>query len=176
MRTATIALAGSALVFAMCGCKSAPPPRPAAPQSTLAKASYPPRPSVAPPPFKVFHTTDNSITLVTAENATDDQIEAIIWELRDAAHNHTFDKLHISQKLVDARDPIIWFHIYRGTKCASEKYTSGALPCGAAYHAAGDYTFGGFSNPNHDDGILIHDEDHETHLWDADAPYNAPIP
>lgn len=167
----TIRLLSIALLATMLGCKSAPAPTPAPSSPVVTKPAYPPRPTVAPPPFKVFHTTDNSITLVTDANATDDQVEAIIWELRDAAHNHTFDKLHIPQKLVDARDPMVWFHIYRGPKCASEKYTTGALPCGAAYHAAGDYTFGGFSNPNHDDGILIHDENHETHLWDPDAPY-----
>jgi len=54
---------------------------------------YPARPTTPPPPFKIFHQTDNSITLVTDEHATDDQIKAIIWQLRDAAHAHTFAAL-----------------------------------------------------------------------------------
>jgi len=169
-----VVLTLSALAFGVAGCKSAPAPAPAPSSPVVAKPAYPPRPTITPPPFRVFHTTDNSITLVTDANATDDQIEAIIWQLRDAAHNHSFDKLHIPQKLVDARDPMIWFHIYRGAKCASEKYTSGKLPCGASYHAAGDYTFGGFANPNHEDGVLIHDENHQTELWNPDTPYPAP--
>ena len=103
-------------------------------------------------------------------NATDEQIEAILWKLHDAARTQTFDDLLISQKLVDARNPIIWFHIYRGPKCADEKYTTDALPCGPSYHAAGDYTLGSFSNKNRDDGILLHADGHQTELWNPDAP------
>lgn len=109
------------------------------------------------------------ITLVAPENATDDQIAAIVWQLRDAAHDHSFDKLHISQKLVDARDPIEWFHLYRGAKCAGEKFTKGPLPCGAAYHAAGDFTLGSFHDKDHAQGALVHDEDHQTALWDPSS-------
>jgi hypothetical protein len=151
------------------GCKSAPAPTPAPPQPAVAKSAYPLRPTTPPPPFRVFHTTDNSITLVTVPNATDDQISAILWQLHDAARAHTFDDLLISQRLVDARNPIIWFHLYRGPKCANEKYTTGTLPCGPSYHAAGDYTLGGFTNKNHDEGLLLHGEDHQTELWNPDS-------
>jgi len=136
-------------------------------------SAYPPRPTIAPPPFQVFHTTDNSITIVTDPSATDDQIDAILWQLHDAARNNTFALLHLPQQvqqLIDKRDPIIWFHVYRGSKCASEKYTTGALPCGPSYHAAGDYTLGGFSNKDRDDGVLLHADDKETELWNPDAP------
>ena len=163
-----------ACVATLSGCKSAPP---FVATKILCKQPldpFPPRPTTPPPPFKVFHQTDNSITLVTDEHATDNQIEAIIWQLRDTAHAHTFATLHINQKAVDKRDPIMWFHLYRGSKCASEKYTSGALPCGGAYHASGDYILGSFANKDHDDGALLKDEDHETHLWNPDAPYTAP--
>lgn len=152
-------------------CKSTPAPTPAPSTPVVTKPAYSPRPTITPPPFKVFHTTDNSITLVTDANATDDQIAAIIWQLHDAARSHTFDKLHIPQTFVDKRDPMIWFHIYRGAKCASEKYTTGTLPCGASYHAAGDYTLGSFSNKDHDDGVLLHDENHQTELWNPDASH-----
>lgn len=167
-RTAPALMGALACVALLAGCKSSPAPQPTAAQLELAAHSTPqtpPRPSVAPPPFKVFHHDASSITLVTKDNATDDEIAAILWQLHDAARAHSFDKLGIPQKLVDARDPMIWFHLYRGRKCASEKYTSGALPCGAAYHAAGDYTLGGFTDKNHDDAILLHDENHEVHLW-----------
>ena len=160
------------VVIPIVGCKSAPAPTTTATTPAIPpKPTYPQRPTVAPPTFKVFHTTDNSITLVTDANATDDQIAAILWQLHDAAHNHTFDALHIPQQFVDARDPMIWFHIYRGPKCASEKYTTGALPCGASYHAAGDYTLGSFSNKNRDDAVLLHADDKQTELWNPDAAH-----
>jgi hypothetical protein len=152
------------------GCKSAPAPTPAPRQRTVAKSTYPPRLTTPPPSFKVFHTTDNSITLVTDADATDDQIAAILWQLHDAAHDHTFAALHIPQQFVDKRDPMIWFHIYRGPKCASEKYITGALPCGPSYHAAGDYTLGSFSNKDRDDAVLLHGDDKQTELWNPDAP------
>ena len=137
--------------------------------TTVPAQTYPIRPIVPPPAFKVFHHDASSITLVTKDNATDAEIEAIIWELRDAAQAHSFDKIGVPQKLVDARDPIVFIHIYRGSKCASEKYTGGALPCGASYHAAGEFTLGGFSNHDRADGALLHDEDHQTELWNPDA-------
>ena len=184
---AAIAACGCAV-----GCKQAPPmvDKPIdAPTSTTSPASgkpstatnptHAPAPPtstapVLPPPFKVFHQTDATITLVTDPNATDAQITAILWQLRDAAATHTFDKLHIPQKVVDGRDPIIWFHVYRGPKCASEKYTTGKLPCGPSYHAAGEFTYGGFSAPNRTAGTLMRDENHETILWDPDKPYTPP--
>jgi hypothetical protein len=163
-----------ALIAAL-GCNSTPK-RPAlstlSEGTTVSNVSI--RPSVAPPTFKLFHQTADSFTLVTTPTATDDQISAIIWQLRDAAHTHTFDKLNIPQKLVDARDPMVWFHIYRDPKCAAEKYAPGAPPCGPSYHAAGDYTFGGGANHQWDDGVLLHDETHQTELWPSGSAYTPP--
>ena len=136
------------------------------------------RPTTPPPTFKLFHQTPDSFTLVTLPTATDDQISAILWQLRDAAHTHTFDALHIPQKVVDARDPMVWFHLYRGPKCAPEKYTDGKLPCGPSYHAAGDYTFGGGPHHDWDSGVLLpktdSPTDHETQLWSPGSPYTPP--
>ena len=167
------AFAVLAVMIPVLGCKSTPSPAPA---PKTQQVLTPPRPNVPPPAFKVFHHDESTLTLVTKETATDEEIESLIWELRDAVHARTLDKLEISQKLVDNRKPIVWFHIYRGTKCASEKYASGPPPCGGSYHAAGDYTYGGYSNHEQDEGALLHDEDHEVQLWDPDAPYKAPAP
>jgi hypothetical protein len=131
----------------------------------------PVRPSAAPATFKVFHKSDTTYTLVVPEDATDEQVESLIWELRDAAHARTLDKLKLSQKMVDERKPLVWFHIYRGSKCASEKYADGPPPCGGSYHAAGDYTYGGYRNRETDNGSIFHGEDHETQLWDPEIPY-----
>jgi hypothetical protein len=154
------------------GCKTASTPSPTTTSTTSAPApaQYPARPTIATARFEVFHHNADSITLVTKENASDAVIEAILWQLRDAARTHSFDKLGVPQKLVDARDPIIFFHLYRGSKCASEKYTSGALPCGASYHAAGEFTLGGFANHDRADGALLQDENHQIELWNPDAP------
>ena len=162
----------SAAPLALClvlGCHSTPAPTPASTSTTQPTTTYAPRPTTPPPPIKLFHQTDNTLTLVTTPDATNDQIAAIIWQLRDAANTHTFDTLHLPQKFIDARSPIVWFHIYRGPKCASEKYTSGKLPCGASYHAAGEFTLGSFSDSNRTDGELVVDENHSTPLWNPDA-------
>ena len=129
---------------------------------------YPTRPTVAPPPFKLFHQTTDSLTLVTADSATDEQIEAILWLLHDAARAHSFDKIHLPQTFIDRRDPIVFVHIYRGSKCASEKYAD-KLPCGGSYHAAGDFTLGSFANRDRTDGALLVDENRQTELWNPDA-------
>jgi len=146
--------------------------------TTTTTAPQTPRPTTPPPPFKLFHATNDSFTLVTLPTATDDQIAAILWQLRDAAHTHTFDTLGIPQKVVDARDPMVWFHLYRGPKCADEKYTDAKLPCGLSYHAAGDYTFGGGPDHQWDSGVLLPKPDaptdHETQLWPPGSPYTAP--
>ena len=161
----------SVLAFsaAFCGCSSSTPaPASEGAQMQLAAAATPKiatRPSITPPAFTVFHHDASSVTLVTKENATDDEIAAILWQLHDAARSRSFDKLGIPQKLVDARNPMIWFHLYRGPKCASEKYTPGKLPCGAAYHAAGDYTLGGFHDKDHDTAVVLQDENHQTTLF-----------
>jgi hypothetical protein len=168
-----VALAAVALLS---GCKSTPPPSPATKPQQTQQVQAPPRPSVPPPAFKVFHHDDSNFTLVTKDNASDEEIESLIWQLRDAAHARTLDKLKISQKLIDARKPMVWFHIYRGAKCASEKYAEGPPPCGGSYHGAGDYTYGGFTNHERDAGALLHDENHEVQLWDPDTPYTPSAP
>ena len=168
----------TALLMVLCdGCKSAPT-QPVSTQtpSTVQAPLYPTRPTVPPPPFKLFHQNPTSITLVTKENASDEEIEAILWQLRDAAHAHTFGTLHIPQKLVDHRDHKIWFHLYRGSKCAAEKYAEGAPPCGGSYHAAGDYTFGSYTNPEQDNATLLHGDDQETPLWDPEKLYTSTKP
>jgi len=158
------------------GCKSTPAPTTAATTPQPQAPLYPARPTTPPPPFKLFHQSPTSITLVTSETATDEEIEAILWQLRDAAHAHTFGTLHIPQKLVDHRDHKIWFHLYRGSKCASEKYADGPPPCGGSYHAAGDYTFGSYTNPEQDNATLLHGDDQETPLWDPEKLYTSTKP
>jgi hypothetical protein len=159
------------LAMLAAGCKTSQSSAPVAPSKTAEPAAvYPARPTVKPPAFKVFHTHDSIVTLVTKQDATDEEIESLIWELRDAAHARTLDALKVSQKMVDERSPIVWFHIYRGTKCAAEKYADGPLPCGNRYNGAGDYTYGGYANKELDRGV-IRDGDKESELWDPEKVY-----
>jgi hypothetical protein len=169
MRLARTTLALLVLTCAglISGCKSSTPATPPQPQASL----YPPRPSVLPPAVKIFHQDNDTYTLVTKPSATDDEIAAILWQFRDAAHARTFDRLGLSQAFIDARKPIVWIHVYRGPKCASEKYNKGPLPCEAAYHGTGDYTLGDYKNPQWDQGVLHRANGAEIQLWDSDAPY-----
>jgi hypothetical protein len=167
--TSLLAVFGVILCLLLSGCKSVAPTVASRPSEKPPAPSFPPRPTIAPPAFKIFHQDNDTYTLVTRPNATDDEISAILYQLRDAAQNHSFDSLHLSQAFIDARKPIVWFHVYRGAKCASEKYTKGPYPCGASYHGAGDYTLGDYKNPQWDDAVLLHANGAETHLWDPDA-------
>jgi hypothetical protein len=150
-------------------CKTAAPLVSKTMPLTQTPTHYPSRPEGKPPAFHLFHQTDNTLTLVTLPKASDRQITAIIFQLRDAANSHTFDSLHLPQAFIDKRDPIVWFHVYRGDKCASEKYTSAKLPCGASYHAAGEFTLGSFKDPDHTDGELLSKPDHPTALWNPET-------
>ena len=152
------------------GCNNAAPPAKSAPAPATIEYHYPPRPTIPPPAVKVFHQDEDTYTLVTKADATDDEISAILWQLSDAAHSQSFDKLHLSQKFIDTRKPTVWFHIYRGSKCANEKFVKGKYPCGAKYNGAGDYTLGTYKNPLWNDASVHHADGSETHLWDPDVP------
>jgi hypothetical protein len=174
LRAGAAALTLMALAMLLSGCKSAPAPMShhmQLPDSST--PTYPARPTTPPAPFKIFHHANSTFTLTVAPNASDDAIAALVWQLRDAARTHTFDTLHIPQRQVDADGSTVWFHIYRGPKCAPEKYAPGEPPCGASYHAAGDYTFAPTARPTWDQGQLNHGES-QTSLWNPDAPYTAP--
>ena len=159
------------LPLLLIGCKSTPAPVPTPASDTTSAAAYPARPTTPPPAFKIFHHANSTFTLTVPEKSTDDEISALVWQLRDAARTSNFDKIHIPQKQVDADGSTVWFHIYRGSKCAPEKYAPGNPPCGASYHAAGDYTLAPAAR--WDKGQLNHGEA-QTDLWNPDAPYTIP--
>lgn len=160
----------SGIVLMIGGCKSATPPASAVPAE---KQTYPARPSVRPAAFKLVHQDNDTFTLATSEAATDQEIAALLWQFHDAAHAHTFDALHLSQAFIDARQPKVWFHVYRGARCAAEKYTKGPLPCDASYHGVGDYTLGSYAKRDWDEGVMHHPDGTETRLWDSDAGFGS---
>ena len=172
MRVICSMITAVAVSFSVVGCKPAPPPAPPkAAKPAAEEYHFPARPTVAAPGVKIFHKDDDTYTLVTKADATDDEVAAIIWQFRDAAHDKSFDKLHLSEKFIDSRKPTVWIHVYRGAKCANEKLVSRNYPCGAKYNGAGDYTLGSYTNPLWDDGVLHTADGRETKLWDPDAPY-----
>jgi hypothetical protein len=150
----------------LAGCNSTPIPPLTPPTHTAIRSGL----STPPPPFHLVHQTTDSLTLVTTETATDDQLAALLYQLHDAASAHSFQKLHLPQAFIDHRDPIIFIHLYRGPKCAAEKYTTAAYPCGPSYHAAADYTLGSFANKDRDAAVLLHPNAPPTELWNPDAP------
>jgi hypothetical protein len=163
-----------AIPLLLLGCKSTSSPSTAAKATPTQAAAYPARPTVPPPAFNLFHHANDAFTLVLKDSTTDDEVESLVWQLRDTARAHAFDKLKISQKEVDTGGSTVWFHIYRGTKCASEKYADGPPPCGGSYHAAGDYTLSKLKGNDWDNGTLRHGEAREIPLWDTEATYIAP--
>ena len=167
----TLFLAATALGVAsmIAGCKSSPPPVKPVASSAAESYHFAPRPTVAAPAVKVFHQDEDTLTLVTKADATDDEIAAILWQFHDAAHAHSFDALHLPEKFIDARSPTVWFHVYRGPKCAAEKFVKGNYPCGAKYNGAGDYTLGAYHDPTWEDAIVHPENGSEVHLWDPDA-------
>ncbi len=138
-RSATVALA---LALALVGCKSTPAPTPTSAANPTPSPSrhLSPTPDRDPCRLQGLPLLQQQLHPHHPRQATDDEIAALVWQLRDATRTHTLDKLKISQKDADAGSTT-WFHIYRGTKCASEKFTTGKLPCEASYHATGDYTY-----------------------------------
>ena len=80
-----------ALTLSLVGCNSTPAPTttPAVKPAPAPAATYPPRPTATPAAFKVFHYYNNSFTLTTPDKATDDEIAALVWQLRDATRTHT---------------------------------------------------------------------------------------
>ena len=159
------------------GCSAKPAdPNPPRAGAMVDPIQYPARPTTPAPPFRLFHQKETTFTLVTKENATDEEITAIIYQLREAARAHTLAQLHLDAKAIEARQPTAWFHIYRGPKCAAEKYAPGQPPCGPSYHAAGDYTLGSYANPLWDNGTLLHNTNEkgdgpETPLWNPNTAH-----
>lgn len=144
---------------------------PVALQNAVTGDSTPP---VLAPAFNVFHQQATIITLVVSQQTTDLQVESLIWLLRDYAHSRSLDSLKISQELVDRRDPIVWFQIYRGTRCADEHYGKGKLPCGSAEHEAGWYMYGNFASRDGDAAVVYHgrNETEGEALWQVNTPYS----
>ena len=160
-------------VISLYGCDgnpSAPAP------SEIGKAAQPSgedHPIVTAPAFRVVHQAGTIVTLIIPEKTTDDQIVNLLWFLRDRAISSTLDSAGISQRLVDRRDPMVWFQIYRGTKCASENYSK-HRPCGQAEHEAAWFGYGSVSNRNSNAGEIFHgpNETEPESVWDAGTPYS----
>ena len=159
------------LPLLLIGCKSAPAPAPTPAAETTPAVTYPARPTTPPPAFKIFHHANSSFTLTVKDTATDDEISALVWQLRDAARTHSFDNIKIPQKEVDADGTTVWFHIYRGTKCAPEKYAPGPLPAEPATTPPATTPSPPTPPPVGQRLNSTPANDHPTDLWNPDAPY-----
>lgn len=159
------------IALGLAGCNSAPAPVPPTKEPVKPVVTYPARPSVAPAAFTVLHFNPDTstFTLIAKEDATDDELIATVWQLRDAARSGSLETLKI--KTPAGND--LRTSIYRGKKCATEKYAPGAPPCGGSYHGAADYTMSKLPGKVWDKGLLHRADGKDIELWDTDAPYTA---
>ena len=102
----------------------------------------PPRPTAITTALRRLPTTDNSITLVTGSPMppTTRSLPSLVSPRRRVAQTTPSSALHISQQLVDKRDLMIWFHIYRGPKCAAKSTPPANSPAAPATTPPADYT------------------------------------
>lgn len=159
-------------LVSLCGCNEQPPaPTPEANTAVAVKTQ--PHPPVMAPTFRVVHQAGTIVTLVVPERTTDDQVKDLLWLLRDRTMSSSLDSLRISQTLIDRRNPMVWFQIYRGSKCATENYSK-VKPCGRDQHEAGWFAYGSYASPYSSGGEVYHgaNETESETVWDATTPYS----
>ena len=125
------------------------------------------------PVFTVLYQDKSLVTMTVPPKTSDEEVSNLIWLLRDAAHSRSLASIGISETLVESRDPIVTFEIYRNAKCAPEHYGKGKRPCGEADHDSAFYMFGNFADRD-GDGATIFDGPNETEgiqLWVVNTPY-----
>ncbi len=152
-------------LLCVAGCKTAPTPSAtptATPKPTLMDATARTS-SIAKatqhPAFKVLlQKTDVPTILVVAEDTTDDQLTSLLWYLRIQTRDGKLKALGIHPTTVTFGTPSYStgeLNIYRGTRCASEMYTtSGPDPCGPSIHKSAAYHWGEGGDPRADSASI----------------------
>lgn len=128
---------------------------------------------IVAPPFFVSHQDELFATLIVPKQTTDFGVRNLIWLLRDAARSQTLNSLGISQTLVNSRNRIYTFHIYRGTKCAERVYRNHRPPCAVNDRELAFYQVGSFVSPDGDGALLFPggSESKSEVLLPAGSPY-----
>ena len=153
--------------LSLIGCKSAPyptpqkaaPPKPTmmSPQDRAAAATQ----AAAHPPYKLFlQKIDMPTVLVVAETTPDDQLKSLLWYLRTEIRAGAFKDLGIKPTETLYGVPTYTsgiVDIYRGSQCASEKYTPEGRPdpCGSSIHKSASYHWGDGNDPSADGAYLV---------------------
>jgi len=163
-RTLRLTLLTTALVLT--GCQPTPPkpvpeptPKPAmmSSQTRAADAQL----AATHPPFKLFlQKIDMPTVLVVAETTPDDQLKSLLWYLRTKIRANAFKDLGIKPTATLYGIPGYtsgMVDLYRGPKCASEKYTPEGHPdpCGPSIHKSASYHWGDGNDPHADRADLI---------------------
>ena len=148
------------LFMLVLGCKETPstpePMRSEQPSQAPENASHEAAPQVVAPAFTVTHHEDGLATLVVSKKSSDAELERLIWDLRLAFRDRTFNTKGISQTLVDERSPAMSFQIYRGPRCSEENRSKGARTCGSHMHDAATYLLGSFASRDSESATLYH--------------------
>ena len=125
------------------------------------------------PAYKLFlQKIDMPTVLVVTETTTDDQLKSLLWHLRTKIRANAFKDLGIKPTTTLYGIPgytsgIV--DIYRGSKCASEKYTPEGRPdpCGSSIHASANYHWGDGNDPHADGAYLVSTNGTVTPIFDS---------
>lgn len=162
----TLRLTLLATAFTLTGCQP-PPPKPI-PEPTPKPAMMPPsvraekaQLAAAHPPSKLFlQKIDMPTVVVVAETTPNEQMKALLWYLRTKIRTNAFKDLGLKPTDTFYGAPgytsgIV--DIYRGSKCASEKYTPQGHPdpCGPSIHKSASYHWGDGNDPHADGAYLV---------------------
>ncbi len=116
-------------------------------------------PTTPPPAFRLYRFKFDEkigasiISYVAPPNTTDDQIKSLVWLFREKVRSQKFRDISINQPTSSNFGKRGYLQgilsIYRGEKCAGEKFSDAEGPCGDGDHDAAYYQWGVFGdNPN----------------------------
>ena len=114
---------------------------------------------VVAPDFFISHQDQQYAVVIVPQTTTDEGIANLIWLLRDSAYSKSMNSLGFSETIVENRDWLYSFHIFRGKKCADENYRNGREPCASSKQEAGIFQYGSFHDRNDDAATIYHDQD-----------------
>lgn len=132
-----IVLATVAIVLDGCHEPSSPTPNAATRGSETPKTTQVKPVNVVAPDFFISHQDQQYAVVIVPQTTSDEGIANLIWLLRDAAHSQSMNSLGFSETIVENRDWLFTFHIFRGKKCADENYRNGKEPCASSKQEGG---------------------------------------
>ena len=99
------------------------------------------------PPFRFFKmSAESGVSLVVPEKATEAEIRALLYFIREKVKTKKFSDLGILHPTSKNFNQLNYDHgmilVFRGEKCANEEFIDTVGPCGYGEHDAGSYQWG----------------------------------